>query len=199
MISRVALGLAVYGTSSMMLFSIIAEKALTNNFFTSIPLAILTGILLFLNVLISEQFDRKFVARHDDHTWCPYFWILSFVVGGVMGFFVCYVVQDLGWNFCVTIVLWAGLYGFSHSISHEVRRYKNLLDNAKAPDFKNKEIYSDWLKLEHDFFQASFRTYFSLLTLIVIGGIVGYFLYVGNFWSPGMIDTVILTGWGIVG
>jgi len=46
---------------------------------------------------------------------------------------------------------------------------------------------------------TSFRTYISLLGLLVIGGIVGYFLYVGDFWSPGMVDAIIVTIWGVVG
>jgi len=199
MVSRSAFGIGLYGTISVALFATIVEKGFTAPFFTSVPLAILNGALLFLNISISERFENRYARKQEDHSWCPYFWTMTFAIGAVMGFVACWCVQELYWNMHIAVVLWAGIYSFSHGISHGVKIYKSQLKNTNPKDFKHSQIYIEWLKLEHDFIQTSFRSLVSLLSVLVIGGIVGYFLYVGDPWGPGMQDTVIVTIWGIVG
>jgi len=199
MVDRAALGVGVYGSATIALLSFIAEKGFTDHFFMSVPLAILTGALLFINVFASERFEKRYVSDQDNHSWCPYFWTMSFIIGALMGLATCWIIQAFSWNMCVAVILFAGIYGFSHTTSHGANLNKKLLENAKPSNIKHKEIYAEWLKLEHDANEKAFRNLVSVITLLVTGGIIGYFLYVGDFWSPGMQHTVVITVWAIVG
>lgn len=195
MVSKASLVIGLYGGISTALFSFIEEKNFTAPFLISIPLAILAGVLLYINISLSEEYENKARARKK-HSYCDYFWTMSFVIGEAMGIFTCWVIQAMSWNMCVGVTLWAGIYGFSHGFSHDINLTRDLLTNAKV---KKPEIYVEWLKLEHNNAQTSFQLYISLLGLVVTGGIVGYFLYQGSFWSPGMQSTLVITIWGILG
>jgi len=198
MVDRAALGVGVYGSTTIALLSFIAEKDFTDHFFMSVPLAILTGALLFINIFASERFEKRYVSDQDNHSCCPYFWTMSFIIGVLMGLATCWIIQAFSWIMCVAVVLFAGIYGFSHTISHGANLNKQLLENAKPSDIKHKEIYVEWLKLEHDTNERAFRNLVSAITLLVTGTI-GYFLYVGDFWSLGMQQTLVVAVWAIVG
>lgn len=189
-VSKVSLGIGLYGAISTALFSFLDEESFTVSFFISILLAILTGVLLYINISLSEKFEN------EEHSYCGYFWTITFVLGVTMGILTCWVIQAIYWHMCLAFTLWAALYAFSHTTSHEINLTKDLLINAEV---KEPEIYAEWLKLEHGCAQTTFQVLISMIGLIVTGGVVGYFLYQGSFWSPGMQDTVIIAVWGLIG
>lgn len=195
---KAPLGIGIYAGISTVLFSFIKEKDLTANFVAGIVLAFATGILLYINVSFSEKHE-ELALKKNDHHYCPYFWTMTFILGTGMGLLTCWILNALHWwNLCLAFTIWAGIYAFSHVLSHETNVLEHHLKNINVKPNKD-DIFIDWLKLDHNFSQNVFQILISIIGLIVTGGIVGYFLYKGDFWSPGMQSTVFATIWGIIG
>ena len=181
-----------------MLFSFIKEKDFTISFVGSIVLALVTSILLYINISFSEKHENH-AFEIDDHHFCPYFWTMTFVLGSGMGLLTCWVLQALHWwNLCLGFIIWAGIYTFTHVTSHDTNLIEKTLEHTKVKEGKDA-IFVEWLKLDHNCSQTAFQILLSSVGLFVFGGIAAYFIYQGRVWSSGMTDTVILSLWAVIG
>ncbi len=195
--SKEAIGIGLYAVISTILFCFLKEKGFTLLLFRAIPLAIVTGILIWMNIVLSEKLCER--AR-GDHSYCPISWGTTFVIGVTMGFITCLVAEATTWNIYVGLTIWAGIYAFSHVTVHDKDLTVGQLKKVKKlKDVKDPRMFCEWVRLEHDGIRLATQVILSLFGLILTGGILTYFIQQKSFWGPGMQDTIVVTIWAAMG
>lgn len=184
-----ALGIALYGFISTILLTLVARPN-SVTLLAVIVSTLLFSVLIYLNISLSE--DRERYRGYD--------WTMTFVIGEVMGLLACWIVQAVYWNTVLGVTIWAGIYAFSHLVITDVKEIKDQLEVPTENSWKARQVYAEWLKLEHNHAQTVFQVYISLIGLVITGGIVLYYLEQKiSFWSTSMQGTLVITIWGIIG
>jgi len=188
--------MAFYTSVGATLLLLIYEKTVPRSLMLGTPLAITTGLLLFMTVFLSIKFEDIKICEHSS----PFFFeTLTFALSFSVGIITTFVIGAPNWNMWLGYGAFAVICGFSHMAFLDSRKIQKFLRSTQTTQ-KNYELFSKWLELEHNTAQTAFHWVLWTITVFLTAAVAAYFLSpVQTLELSVLQDVFIIAIWGLIG